>query len=153
MIEILLFIILGALAPALILRKAVLVVLGQVPANNMVTFTNTTDKRLHLRKLDLTLNTTGAVAGDEMSISIDEVPIAQMFVNDSRSHIMGVTQSTSTDIGTAAASLTNQNAAQKVLSFQRDDLVLDVDESVYLNGVDSSGAPTFDGTLNIWYEA
>lgn len=131
------------------LRKAKLYATG-TPADNMASFVNVTSKRLHLMKLVQTARMLATiVALDSMKVSIDEVPVAQANTNDSRSHIMEVDQ----QIGDATgAGLAPTNAAKAVLSFNRNDLVLDSDEAIFMNGIDVAGAATIEAGLNVWYD-
>lgn len=124
------------------LRKAVMA--GSALQDNVASFVNVTSKRLHIRKLVQTLVVRGTVvAGDDVRASIDEVPVDQMFNNDSRSHLMGLQ---------VKADAAVNGAQRAVLSFNRNDLVLDPDEAIFLNNTDVQGAPTISSTCNIWYE-
>lgn len=124
------------------LRKAVMA--GSALIDNVASFVNVTNKRLHIRKLVQTLHIRGTVvAGDEVRASIDEVPVNQMFTNDSRSHLMGLQVKVDTALN---------NSQQQILSFNRGDLVLDPDEAIFLNNNDLNGAPTISSGCNIYYE-
>lgn len=130
------------------LRKALLS--SSSLQNNAASFTNLTNDRLHIRKLDLSTKSSGtaAVLGDAAGCSIDEVPVFQSSTNDSRSHIMAV--SSQVIGGTGAI---ESNTPARVLSFNRGDLVLDPDESIFMNTEDISGAMSVRFNLNIWYDA
>jgi len=98
--------------------------------------------------MDLNIRAT-VVALDAATLSLDEVPVSQYRVNDSRSHIMG----TAAKVGDATgAGLAQTGPSSKVASFNRGDLVLDPDEAVFLNSVDIAGGPSINGDVNIWYE-
>lgn len=117
--------------------------------DNAASFVNATDERLHIRKIVLRLRSSGSAAalGDNIRASIDEVPVAQGGINDSRSHIIDV--DSTTEGGTGAVDLA---ARQAQISFPRNGLVLDPDEALYLNITDVSGTPPFSAAANIWYE-
>lgn len=118
--------------------------------DNAGSFTNVTNKRLHIRKLDLTMQVSATfVAGDEARMSVDEVPAAQDGVNDTRSHIAGLSFMMGDSTG---AGLKPTYEGSKILSFNRNDLVLDPDEAIFLNTVDETGAPTLVSKVNVWYE-
>lgn len=129
------------------LRKALLS--ATVLQDNSASFTNLTNDRLHIRKIDL--SSVGGVAtqiGDSASASLDEVPVDQSIVNDSRSHIASVTAVNTGGTG----ALISENSS-KVLSFNRSDLVLDPDEALFWNLNDIVGAPPVRFNCNIWYES
>jgi len=130
------------------LRKANIAIVGLL-TDNMGSFVNVTAKRLHIRKLDLSgLILATIVTLDQMALSVDEVPVTQQNVNDSRSHIMGIRGV----IGDATgAGLAQTGDKTKILSFNRGDLVLDPDEAIFVNGA-HVGDPTVNINLNIWYE-
>ncbi len=131
------------------LRKANIAVSG-TPSANMGSFVNVTARRLHIRKLDLSMIVSATVVAlDQMALSVDEVPIVQQGTNDSRSHIMAVRSIVGDSTG---AGLSGTPGSSKILSFNRNDLVLDPDEAIFLNGSNIVGDPTFDGNLNVWYE-
>lgn len=108
-----------------------------------------TSERLHIRKLDLTSKSESgnAILGDAAEASVDEVPVNQARLNDSRSHIMSATAVTIG--GTGAIEFL---PATKLLTFNRDDLVLDPDESLFLNLLDIAGNLDVTFSLNIWYQ-
>lgn len=115
--------------------------------NNAGSFTNVTDKRLHIRKVILTMTTTGTlVAADDWSASVDEQPTLQFNVTDSRSHILGGR----VKVPTGASGKIN---LERTLSFNRGDLVLDTDEALFLNTSDIVGAPGINAAVNLFYEA
>lgn len=116
--------------------------------NNGASFVNQTAKRLHIRKTVGSAIPNAVVAVGDIGIgSLDETPVAQAQVNDSRSHIdmvgFGVPG------GTGA---TSAQGGRSVLGFNREDLVLDPDEVLFLNTIDLSGAPPVNWTWNIWYQ-
>jgi len=117
--------------------------------DNAASFVNVTAKRLHIRKIDMNFEVGAGtlVAADEATASVDEVPVTQLRVNDSRSHITGCNMTVPSLAGIA---ITGQT--QKVISFNRNDLVLDPDEALFLNLADVGGAPPIDCQVQIWYE-
>lgn len=129
------------------LRKAV--IFSSTLTDNAGSFVNVTADRLHIRLLDLQgVPVSGAAAlGDAVECSIDEVPVSQAQINDSRSHIMSV--DAIVEGGTGAIELTN---GKKVLAFNREDLVLDPDEAIFMNNADIAGTPPAGFKLNVWYE-
>lgn len=129
------------------LRKALL--FSSTQQNNAASFTNLTNSRLHIRKLDLNTrgSSTAGALGDAAFCSIDEVPVAQAGTNDSRSHIMGIGAQVIGGTGAIEA-----NGGSKVLSFNRNDLVLDPDEAIFMNIENISGAMDMGYLLNVWYE-
>jgi len=129
------------------LRKAV--IQSSALTDNAGSFVNVTADRLHIRLLDLVGygEVTDAAIGDRQSCSIDEVPVDQHDVNDSRSHIMSA--NTAMIGGTAALSAL---PVSKVLPFNRNDMVLDPDEAIFMNISDIKGALDYGWTLNVWYE-
>lgn len=129
------------------LRKATVVVTAL--QDNAGSFVNVTAERLHIRELDLqpvSVSTAG-VLGDAVTTSIDEVPVQQASVNDSRSHIMSI--SSAVEGGTGAIELSTKGKSKL---FNRNDLVLDPDEALFVNTIDGGGTPAFRTNLNIWYE-
>ncbi len=131
------------------LRKVLVRVAGQ-GSNNMGSFTNVTSKRLHMIMLDLNFRIIATiVALDNAAMSVDEVTTAQRNTNDSRAHIMGLAQIVGDATG---AGLATTNPAMKILRFNRNELVLDRDESLFMNGQDVVGGATFESWLNIWYD-
>ncbi len=129
------------------LRKAI--IFSSVLSNNAGSFVNVTSDRLHIRMLDLvTVSESGAsTPGDSAQCSIDEVPVAQVGVNDSRSHIMSA--QSGAEGGTASVEATS---GSKTLPFNRNDLVLDPDEAIFMNNIDVSGNLGVGFALNVWYE-
>lgn len=128
------------------LRKALL--RASAFQNNAASFVNETAKRLHVRKLVLSMNPTAAgVLGDNAQMSLDEVPVRQDGTDDTRSHIM--MGGYSVVGGTGAL---HGPSVGKVLSFNRGDLVLDPDEAFFLNTNDASGTPGLSMAVNVWYE-
>ena len=127
------------------LRKATIV--SSALTNNAGSFVNVTGERLHIRLLDLAAlsESDPGVSGDSAICSIDEVPIDQSLINDSRSHIMAISPAVE---GGGIESST----PQKALPFNRNDLVLDPDEAIFMNNTDVSGAMGVTFCLNVWYE-
>lgn len=117
--------------------------------DNAASFTNVTAAKLHVRIIDLHSSgesSPGSI-GDAASASVDEVPTTQSAVNDSRSHIIGITAGVAGGTGAIEATYPS-----KVLAFNRGDLVLDPDEALFLNLTDNSGALDITFSCNIWYE-
>lgn len=129
------------------LRKALL--FATAVTDNAASFVNVTSKRLHIRKL--VGNIIGSIndsLGETNTMSIDEVPVDQSKTNDSRSHIMVVGSSVTG--GTGAISF---NSRKQTLSFNRNDLVLDPDEAIFMNNDARVGsAASVLHSLNVWYE-
>lgn len=112
--------------------------------NNAVSFVNQTARKLHIRRTVLQAGANAAVTvGDIAIASLDEVPVAQAQVNDSRSHI---------DLVNFSADSIAGPPQRSVLSWQRDDLVLQPDEAIFLNTIDLSGAPPVNWTCQIMYQ-
>jgi len=117
--------------------------------DNSASFVNVTGDIFDLLRLDLTTvsESTAGTEGDAATCSIDEVPAAQVSVNDSRSHIMhidGVVQA-----GTGGVEV---NPQSKILAFNRGDLLLRPDEAIFMNTIDVSGALDVGFSLNVWYD-
>jgi len=113
--------------------------------DNQTSFTNTSDSTLKFRKLLIeAMMTGGLVANDQARFSLDEIPIAQIATNGSRSHIIGVVVKVGTDL--------TSGRATKQIALAGDDLVLRPDESVFLNTTDVTGAATVECNVGIWYE-
>lgn len=131
------------------LRKVNLAV-AATPSNNMASFVNVTAKRLFIMRtvLKATVAPT-VVALDHFVLSIDEVPTVQARVNDSRAHITDVRQIVGDATG---AGLAGNPPDREVLSFRKNDLILDPDEALFMNGEDIAGTPTLQGACNIWYD-
>jgi len=136
-----LFLVLG------ILRKAN--VSSSALANNSASFVNVTARRLHIRKMKLTGrgSSTAAVLGDYQVCSMDEVPVTQQAINDSRSHIQSATAAVIGGTGAIAAQIGKDS-----LTFNRNDLVLDPDEAIFMNITDDNGGLDMQWNCNIWYE-
>lgn len=131
-----------------ILRKVVLS--SSALQNNAVSFTNQTARRMHIRKSSLAFSMEAGAAialGDSALASLDEVPVIQAQVNDSRSHIQQASAQGSGGTGAIAATFESS-----VLTFNRNDLVLDPDESIFLNLLDIVGAMPVTASANLWYE-
>lgn len=115
--------------------------------DNQASFVNQTARRLHIRKIVGNAYANAAVAvGDLARCSLDEVPVMQAAVNDSRSHIDDMA------FGVGATGDLVGSRQRTVLSFNRDDLFLDPDEAVFLNTLDTVGAPPVNWSYNIWYQ-
>jgi len=129
------------------LRKIVLS--SSTLTDNARSFTNLTDKRLHIRKIRgySTGSSTGQVVGDQATSSLDEVPVSQEGVNDSRSHIASTMAEVAGATGAVAATHT-----VITLAFNRGDLFLDVDEALFMNNQDVVGAMAWNFGWSIWYE-
>lgn len=116
----------------------------------MASFVNVTARRLHMRKIVLAMQIRATVVAlDQATISIDEIPVSQANVNDSRAHIMHVSQLIGDATGAGLASV---NPDRQILTFNREDLVLDPDEAFYLNGQDDAGGASLEATCNFWYQ-
>jgi len=141
------FILIGILGAIMALRKATVV--SSNLANNAGSFVNVTAERLHIRLLDFRAlpESDPGVSGDSAIGSIDEVPIDQSLVNDSRSHIMAVSSAVAGGSGAIEGT-----TMQKTMVFNRNDLVLDPDEALFMNLTDVSGAMGVTFSLNVWYE-
>ncbi len=128
------------------LRKALMVT--TTLANNAASFVNETNEDLHIRKIEGNIWFSGtSVVGDISQSSLDESPVAQNSIDDSRSHIAQVTAVVNG--GTGAI---NGVPGQKVLSFNRGDLVLEPDEALFVNTVDVAGAAPTGSNWNIFYQ-
>ncbi len=115
--------------------------------DNAGSFVNQTARRLHIRKSIGTLRPSSAwVIGDLVESSLDEVPTNQATVNDSRSHIALLTGGGEGGTG----GLFGKDRV--VLSWNRDDLVLDPDEALFVNNSDVSGAPPTRDSWNLFYQ-
>lgn len=146
MLEIYVTLTLALLAGLLLLRKVN--IHSTVLTDNAASFVNQTADRLHMRKLVGRARSRGAsTIGDLASSSLDEIPVSQATVNDSRAHIAQV--SLDADGGTAAVGMTASNV---VLTFERGQLFLDPDEAWFMNNLDEVGAPPVRFSWNIWYE-
>lgn len=138
--------IVGVLFGTFLLRKVL--VTATALTDNAGSFVNQTADRLHIRKLVIKATPTGSSAiGDAATISVDEVPIGQHDVNDSRSHIGSATM---TVVGGTGA--TGAQTDQEVLTFERGQLFLDPDEAFFINNTDVQGNPNFRGSAQFFYE-
>lgn len=148
MFESIVLILVGILLPVLALRKVNISFSG-TGGNNQGSFVNVTSDRLHIRKAILKTRHTSQVnvIGDAQLVSVDEVPVVQAATNDSRSHIMQVQAIVSGATGAIAAPPETGH-----MEFNRNDLVLEPDEALFVNTVDTTGAPTISVSLNLWYE-
>ncbi len=129
------------------LRKALIAHAG-APAANSGSFVNETSKRLHVRKTVGTIIGNAAdTIGEVVVASLDEVPVTQHNIDDSRSHIDHTSYAV---IGGTAAVIGTSGRA--VLSFNRNDLVLDSDEALFSNSTAAIGAAQPQIAWNLWYE-
>lgn len=144
----LIYIWIGALISVMLLLRKVVIV-STVLTDNAASFVNQTADRLHVRKLVGRPNgTAGAAAlGDASRSSIDEVPVSQAGVNNSRSHIAQI--GSKVIGGTGAVEASHDNI---VLTFERGQLFLDPDEALFMNNTDIAGAMPSSFSWNIWYE-
>jgi len=95
----------------------------------------------------MTVGANAAVAvGDIAHFSLDEIPVTQLRINDSRSHVMGLIW------GAGATGDLAGSSERLVLSFNRDDLVLEPDEALFLNSEDIVGTPPVNATVNAFYQ-
>lgn len=117
--------------------------------DNAASFVNQTARRLHILRTVHRVNSTGsaAVVGDNVRSSLDEQPVAQASVNDSRAHISAV--ETTVVGGTGAIDLFPQVLVQ---DWPFNALVMDPDDAVFLNNTDVSGAAPTDTNVNLWYD-
>ncbi len=131
------------------LRKVNLFV-STTPSANLASFTNVTARRLHIRKTKLVLQIIATfVAFDGIVLELAESAADQSSITDSRSLLDLV----STFIGDATgAGLSQNNAAQSQMAYNRGDLVLDPDESLFMNAIDVAGSPTARMNALIYYE-
>lgn len=122
---------------------------SNVLTDNAASFVNQTARRLHILRTVHRLASTGsaAVLGDNVRSSLDEQPIAQASVNDSRAHISGI--ETTTLGGTGTIDLAPVILVQ---DWPFNALVMDPDDAVFLNNTDVSGAVPADANCNIWYD-
>lgn len=131
------------------LRKVNLAV-NAAPSNNMASFTNVTARRLHIRKTVGTGNLQATVTAlDHAILELAEQSTAVSSTNDSRALIdtMRFIVGDSTAYG-----LGLQPTQRAVLAFNRNDLVLDTDESLFVNGTDVVGTATIRANWNLFYE-
>lgn len=116
--------------------------------NNAGSFTNVTNDRYHIRKIIGRIMPNGVlVIADDAHSSLDELNTTQRNQNDSRAHIATVQLVVMGGTGTI-----RQAGQTIVLSFGRNDLVLDADESFFVNNEDANGAPAIRANWNLWYE-
>jgi len=128
------------------LRKAL--ILTSTLANNAGSFVNQTARRLHIRKTIGTIWSNGnTVIGDVSQSSLDEVPVQQI-VDDSRSHIDHITLATGGGTGGIGPTI----AQRAVLNWNREDLVLDPDEALFVNTIDVAGAQPTASAWNLFYQ-
>ena len=146
MLNLILLFIAAALVPSMVLRKINLTTTAL--GNNGDSFVNATGDKIHIleTRLKLTLGPNAAL-GDVATASLDEIPVAQDTVADSRSHISGVRASVS---GATGATESDQVVETQV--FERGDLTLDLDHALFLNTTDIDGAPPIAASCLIFYE-
>lgn len=131
------------------LRKVLLFASG-LPTNNMASFTNVTADRLHIRKEKLSMMIAETiVALDRATVELSERSTAVLATNDSRDLIDWVHQIVGDGTG---AGLAPNNHASSVLTFNRGDLVLDTDDSLFMNGINKIGNPSIEANCNLFYE-
>lgn len=120
------------------------------PSNNMASFTNVTARRLHIRKsIGTCIMGPTLVALESATIELAERSTTVADVNDSRAliDVMRLVAGDATGYGLAV-----QPQQRAVLAFNRNDWVLDTDESTFVNGNDINGAPPLRGNWNLFYE-
>lgn len=139
----------SGLLPVMALRKVLL--FTQSLTDNAVKFTNVSDGRMHIRKIVGKMVISGAaVAGDRAHSSLDEVPTRQSATNDSRAHIASLDVQVA-EQSTAVGHIGVQND-RLIMSLGRNDLVIDQDESIYVNNFDGGGTPAVENSWNLWFE-
>jgi len=129
------------------LRKVVLS--SSTHTDNAVSFSNQTSRKLFVRKVvgRIIPSSSAGVLGESVNYSLDEIPVRQSAVNNSRLHI--ATMSATVAGGTGSIALI---ADQVNLTFQRDDLMIDKDESLFANAADLAGTLASACSWNIWYQ-
>jgi len=128
------------------LRKVLLATGSE--SNNAASFVNTTADRLHMRKIILAITSSGAsTIGESSYLSFDEQPTDQSTTNDSRAHIGRISYNVTGGTGAVIGA-----DSRMILSWNRNDLVLDTDEAFFLNTITVVGPPTVNYTANIFYE-
>lgn len=116
--------------------------------DNVGSFVNETAKRLHIRKsIGIIFGRAADVIGETTTSSLDEVPVTQITTDDSRSHIDAAVYAV---IGGTAAVI--GPPARAVLTFNRNDLVLDPDEALFVNNTGVVGTAAPNATWNLWYQ-
>ncbi len=121
---------------------------GSALSDNVASFTNSTGVRLHIKKIHGTaIGTTSSAIGDKAVSSLDEVPVSQDTTNDSRAHI-----GTAVAANVGGTGSLGSTSTPFYMEFDRNDLFLDPDESLFVNNRDIQGAMPFDANWNIWYE-
>lgn len=130
-----------------ILRKVL--VSSSALTNNAGSFVNQTARRLHIIISDLRglPESSAGVLGDSAVASLDEVPVIQAKVDDSRAHI----QACSAQVigGTGAVETVFNNSYRR---WNQNELVLDPDEALFLNIDDTSGALDVTFGANLFYD-
>lgn len=139
----------GILLSVLKLRKVM--IFSVAFGNNVAAFVNTTGKDLHIMRIVHALTIQGTlVSADSAISSIDEQPVAQAQVNDSRAHISSVAVGSGTF--STNGGLNPSGTPQLVTNYRRGDLVLEPDEALFMNNIDGAGTPTINARANIWYD-
>lgn len=129
------------------LRKVLIATTGV--AANAGSFTNVTADNIDIRKvIGKMWSTTAETIGEINLSSLDENSTNQSTQNDSRSHI--ATMVIAVDGGTASVTA-KPDAVQ--LAFNRNDLILRTDESMFVNNSQVVGGMTPQTTWNLFYEA
>lgn len=131
------------------LRK-VLLASSVTPADNMASFTNVTGSRLHIRKSHLFSKPRGTlVALSNYFVELAERSTFVGLTNDSRALIdligMGIGDSVAFGLGV-------WNMASSKQAYNRGDLVLDSDESLFMNGSNTVGTQVANSGCNLFYE-
>lgn len=147
MFEIIAQIALLTLMSVMVLRKANIT--SSALTDNAASFVNQTARRLHiiLSALKGLPETTAAAVGDSAIASLDEVPLSQAKINDSRSHIQSAVAHTTGGTGAVEMAFTNS-----VYRWNRNELVLDPDEALFMNIEDVLGAPDVTFSANLMYD-
>lgn len=147
MFEYLTMFILMVLPIGFVLRKVVLST--SALTDNAVSFVNQTARTLHIRKSKIvgSHSTTVGVIGDRQTASLDEVPVAQVAINNSRSHVQAATAQVTGGTGALAPSFNNSYE-----TWDRDDFKLEADEALFLNIADDAGALDMNWSCTLHYE-
>lgn len=89
------------------------------------------------------------VALDSAVLELAEQSTAQANTNDARGLLDCIRMAIGD--GTNAGLITNPQH-RAVLAYNRNDLVMDTDDSLFINGIDVNGAPNITGGWNLYYE-
>ncbi len=116
---------------------------------NAASFVNQTARDLHLLLTDHNIgpSASASVLGDSVISSLDEQPVSQAQVNDSRAHISSVRSTVQG--GTGSVTLFPKS---KLMAWPRSALVMRSDDAIFLNNEDQTGTPDVDINCNIWYD-